>query len=349
MKFLVEDLHTITDDNLNEYVNKYILPMSQQKVVEMAELELKDNFVAGPMFILPNGRLVDPADYTEFEGLEREDAIHQVVPLYLCDMIFDKLEMDFERDYGYYYDDYFLAQLTETFGWVRVNTGTGSTDFRCYVVIPSKDKTRLSSSQYYKLLDWLDYCQTLNKESVAIVTESGDKQNYSFNEYTPDEIISKIKRYYASGFLYENINKENVGYRTETTYGSGIRNLREILDFEIIELGNVDIPATIIKNFPMKNNFEKMLLNHFVEEPERYSRKQKYDIIKLCQSIILRKYPKAKYALWLADREIVKSLYGGTEEDIDEYKIEYTTPISDLGSEGKLYLYSELPEPINKE
>lgn len=219
----------ITDDNLNEYVNKYILSMPQQKVIEMAELELKDSFVEGPMFILPNGKLIDPADYAEFEGFEREDAIHQVVSLYLCDMIFDKLEMDFERDYGYYYDDYFLAQLTETFGWVRVNTGTGSTDFRCYVVIPSKDKARLSSSQYYKLLDWLDYCQILNKESVAIVTESGDKQNYSLKEYTSDEIIAKIKRYYTSGRLYESEEKY---YKPKIDQAIEVGDLKEELTDE---------------------------------------------------------------------------------------------------------------------
>ena len=39
-----------------------------------------------------------------------------------------------------------------------------------------------------------------------------------------------------------------VKYRTEQLYGSGYRDLKEVITFEILELGNDDIPLTILSS-----------------------------------------------------------------------------------------------------
>lgn len=53
-----------------------------------------------------------------------------------------------------------------------------------------------------------------------------------------------------------------------------------------------------------------------------------------------------KYGLWLADRETVIELYDGTEDNISEYETSEAV-ISDLGGDGVLFGYEEMPEEIN--
>ena len=61
--------------------------------------------------------------------------------------------------------------------------------------------------QYYSLLEWFDHLD--KDDTVEIDIYDNNKLNtktYSLEEYTSDEIIKKIKRYYASGTLYEHKN-----------------------------------------------------------------------------------------------------------------------------------------------
>lgn len=140
--------------------------------------------------------------------------------------------------------------------------------------------------------------------------------------------------------LVESIDGKDVLYRTETAYGSGVRDLRGVIEYEIIELGNTDIIETLLDTFKVTEEQDRKLnkyLDNFEYEDE---------VVDICMDIIRNKYPQAKYALWLADKDTVKSLYGGSDEDIDAYEIEYEMPISDLGYDGKLFVYSKEPKPI---
>jgi len=316
---LLEDIqHEYTYQDILEIINK----------MDSSGYPIEFNNIESNIILLsPDGTSVgiDNWDTHSDFGDELYNYIYENFP-----ELYSQIESQMDASYGYD-----IIDIIEDMGFITLNSGGMPEEPRRKIVIMTKP----SNLQYNFIEDWLN----LGDEKVYVYCR-GTAKYYSLVENTPRDIIKKIQRYFISRVL-----EEQLGYRTETAYGSGVRDLREILDFEIIELGNVDIPATIVKNFPMKNNFERMLLNHFVEEPETYSRKQKYDIVKLCQWIILRKYPKAKYALWLADKDAVKTYYGGTEEDIDEYETEYDIPISDLGNEGKLYLYSEIPEKINKD
>lgn len=53
-----------------------------------------------------------------------------------------------------------------------------------------------------------------------------------------------------------------------------------------------------------------------------------------------------KYCLWLSSREVVKDLYGGTDETIDAYNTS-SFILSDLGQDGKLFAYEHLPQRLN--
>lgn len=314
---------SLLEDTQRKYTYQDILDIMDRMSDEGYPLYFND-IENNILLLAPNGELI---------GIDNWGT-HNDFGLELLDYIYSndkEWATQIEKDY-----DDIIDYLEEVLGFITLNTGNTVEENRTKVVIMS----RPTDKQYRVLEDWI----ALQGTYTLYIYSRYDNKLFQLSEYMPQDIIKRIQKSFISHTL-----DEELGYRTETAYGSGVRDLREILDFEIIELGNVDIPATIVKNFPMKNNFERMLLNHFVEESEKYSRKQKYDIVKLCQWIILRKYPKAKYALWLADKDAVKSYYGGTEEDIDEYETEYDIPISDLGKEGRLYLYSEMPEKINKD
>lgn len=106
------------------------------------------------------------------------------------------------------------------------------------------------------------------------------------------------------------------GYRNESCYGSGIRDLYEIIEFEMDELENEDIPDYIKKNYGYTGRDDSS-----------------EDVI----SFLKENLPEHKYGLWLASKEAVKRLYDGSEENIVEVKIPNDAVIvSDLGFDGFL-------------
>ena len=67
-----------------------------------------------------------------------------------------------------------------------------------YIVLP---KNRLNISQKYALLAWLDFV-LIRKERVLVHTETnGEFISYDAKDYTSDEIIARINRYYTTGKL----------------------------------------------------------------------------------------------------------------------------------------------------
>ena len=82
---------------------------------------------------------------------------------------------------------------------VRVRCRGGKDDWiEPYIVLP---KSRLTISQKYSLLAWLDFVMS-RKEKVLIHTEVNNEfVTYDLNDYTSDEIINRIDRYYTTGKL----------------------------------------------------------------------------------------------------------------------------------------------------
>lgn len=65
-----------------------------------------------------------------------------------------------------------------------------------YVELPKL----LTANQYSSLLKWLD---KLDFDDEVEILVDGNYKRYSLIDYTTDEIIKKIRRYYSSGTLYE--------------------------------------------------------------------------------------------------------------------------------------------------
>ena len=82
---------------------------------------------------------------------------------------------------------------------IRVRCRGGKDDWiEPYIVLP---KNRLTIPQKYSLLAWLDFIMS-RKEKVLIHTEVNTEfMAYDLNDYTSDEIINKIDRYYTTGKL----------------------------------------------------------------------------------------------------------------------------------------------------
>ena len=157
-----------------------------------------------------------------------------------------------------------------------------------------------------------------------------------------------------------------VKYRTEQLYGSGYRDLKEVISFEILELGNDDIPLTIlslltdeckVKASEYLRNMIKELTEWRLTNEQTSFDKDRF-IINLI-NIINEFYGKEiKYCLWLSDScEDIISNYN-LDPYYDEEKKDYfyefhayedsEVIISDLSNCGKLYGYTEHPEILGE-
>lgn len=137
-------------------------------------------------------------------------------------------------------------------------------------------------------------------------------------------------------------------FRTENFLGSKVRKAIDVMKYEIFDLGNTDIlktlKTTILKNSIFIKEIEKIELE--LEENGYVDDLFENEKLDFCQKILDEIHfitnKKIEYALWLADLEIVKKYYKGSNSNIDMYK---TTNIilSNLGLDGILYGYEEMP------
>ena len=149
-----------------------------------------------------------------------------------------------------------------------------------------------------------------------------------------------------------------IRYRTETFSGLGERNAAEVMAYETFEMGNVDILETLINTvfkdrleinercFYYMNTINNCGLNDMptFEEGIEFFNEVLTEIKEATGHNI-------KYALWLADLNDVKdkAFYGKyieSDEDIDAYEVGPVV-LSDLGCDGSLYGYTELPVCVN--
>ena len=136
----------------------------------------------------------------------------------------------------FYIDDYDsdgTLQYSKGFIAIRCDSFEGNK-----ISIPREPSYR----QYEELLKFLDYCKEHNSsEPVQVyvgVSEALNgkvvKRDYSFKDYIPDEILDKIKQYYANGRLEEKLEpidskiEDNAG-KVDTLYNIVFSDLKEDL------------------------------------------------------------------------------------------------------------------------
>ena len=138
-----------------------------------------------------------------------------------------------------------------------------------------------------------------------------------------------------------------IGYRTEDFSGSGVRDLREVIAFEIDELGNSDIPLYMFENYNILQNYENIIdsIGSYTEGDELGVDEYIQDIIEDIFTFVKDKLgTPTLFAIWLTDTD--KSWYIKEDSSVDKYTIlgkegEDYLVLSDLGSDGKLIAYKE--------
>ena len=139
-------------------------------------------------------------------------------------------------------------------------------------------------------------------------------------------------------------------YRTESYSGSRVRDLRDIIEYEMSALFNTDIPRYVLESYDLSDDLRQDLLDTLAledtgEYPFLVDRGYLQQLIDRMVDAVGRSVGKTlRYGLWLAGRDAVREVYGGNA-DIQAY-LTGDAVLSDLGYDGKLYAYENNPQPI---
>ena len=139
---------------------------------------------------------------------------------------------------------------------------------------------------------------------------------------------------------------DEIMYRSEESGGSGVRDVIDIMTFEIFELGNTDILDYTLENYLQDTNIQETV-ESLIDDVTAFSINEVEKICKLIiKEINIQTDHNIKYGLWLADYDRVKDMYAYDESSIEAYKVSDII-LSDLGIDGVLFAYDEMPKPIN--
>jgi len=127
---------------------------------------------------------------------------------YLCDCGL------FTDEEAYIIDGMGASLFVKWFNCVRATKCVGEN----YIELPHDTLTSAQYSNILELLDIMSLDVDIDEVEISAYTSvrNGESKYYSFYEYTPDEILKKIKRYYASGVLYESLNEDKQLSKEET-------------------------------------------------------------------------------------------------------------------------------------
>lgn len=140
---------------------------------------------------------------------------------------------------------------------------------------------------------------------------------------------------------------ENIMYRSEDSYGSGVRDILDIMTFEIYELKNIDILEYTLEHYLQNSNIKETVEN-MIADIEIFNEEEIYKVCKLIINEINKQTDhNLKYALWLAEYDAVSNIYSFDESSIEAYNTSDII-LSDLGYDGILFGYDEEPEPIER-
>ena len=140
---------------------------------------------------------------------------------------------------------------------------------------------------------------------------------------------------------------DSVMYRSEDSYGSGVRDILDIMTFEIYELKNIDILEYTLEHYLQNSNIKETVEN-MIADIELFNEEEIYKVCKLIINEINKQTDhNLKYALWLAEYDAVSNIYSFDESSIEAYNTSDII-LSDLGYDGVLFGYDEEPEPIER-
>ena len=146
-------------------------------------------------------------------------------------------------------------------------------------------------------------------------------------------------------------------WRRQETSSPALYPPRDVIVYEIKDLGNSDIPdtvydrfvATATPEFREQYKFQIALIEDYLDaEKEDGYVASTAEYTELAQAILdVVKGATGKdiqYVLWLAEKEVVNSFYKNDGVYLCEYKVSDVI-LSDLGHDGWLFGYTERPKP----
>ena len=195
---------------------------STEDILDLLEYTPSDKIDASsPMFILPNGKIVNVADVVEQWDYEYP-LVHHALPQVMAYVILKDIcsRYGVEAEQFMYEEDGLLDNVTDEMihnltyakDWARINCGTLAVESRFYCVLPN----HMKSAQYYTLEEWLLWGEQHNKKEVLVFCGNEQQnQKYKFDELFVEGIMKKIKRFYSSGVLFESRVTGKILYRGE--------------------------------------------------------------------------------------------------------------------------------------
>lgn len=134
-------------------------------------------------------------------------------------------------------------------------------------------------------------------------------------------------------------------FRTESFRGSGVRDLRQIISFEVVELGNIGTllrakENEYVKNDDILSSLDKLI---FITTFNSYLDMFVSDLL---EEISKTQNIKLNYGLWLADLDTVENIYLNDENaTVDIYDIKDGFVLDRL-RDGELYGFADVPKPV---
>lgn len=209
------------DEILSKDIRDELFDVSIEDFIEIANIKThKEPTNKGPLYLLKNGEFIYINDYAD----THLEFIKNLINAYITKK-YSKEYPDFDVKDDIYLI-YTLMEVLEHKGLIRLNTGSSASDKRFYASLPHREDSKPTPAQYYALQDFLDLC----KDDFQLYC---GKKFQKYSDIIPENIIKKIKRYYTSGELYENLD-ENIDLN---------RNIKKLID----ELKKYDIKLEVIK------------------------------------------------------------------------------------------------------
>lgn len=156
--------------------------------------------------------------------------------------------------------------------------------------------------------------------------------------------VDKYRNIFSKTLNY--ILETGEGYRNENYGGAGVYKIKDIIEYEILELNNKDIIYTLNK-FNYAKIFNKGKILNLKQSRVVYTINNIFYII----SNYFQTDISDLYGLWLTDEENVKQIYcynSSSNEFYNKYNIQdiRILTISDLGNEGCLFITTKHPKEL---
>lgn len=158
-------------------------------------------------------------------------------------------------------------------------------------------------------------------------------------------------------------------FRTESYSGSGVRRIEDVIEYEMTELGNKDIPRYMLKHYDIGEALRLDLQAILRDDPAgKYGVHNREDLQRLISRMIDElsavlgqntedgqrvNAMRLRYALWLAPLRAVSEHYVRDDGSAQAYATASRTlynpepvVLSDLGDEGVLLAFADEPRPL---